>query len=74
MDTLKPTYTIDERKMLEEQEAIKRELLSETYEQQVRERQYRPYVPKNNSIAQLNRHTGEPHEHKREIARRLRQK
>lgn len=26
-----------------------------------------------NSIARLNRHTGKPHEHKREIARRLRQ-
>lgn len=25
------------------------------------------------SIAKLNRHTGKPHEHKREIARRLRQ-
>jgi hypothetical protein len=26
-----------------------------------------------NSIAKLNRHTGRPHEHKREIARRTRQ-
>jgi hypothetical protein len=26
-----------------------------------------------NSIAKLNRHTGQPHEHKREIQRRLRQ-
>ncbi len=34
---------------------------------------YRPYVPKNHSIAQLNKNTGLPHEHKREIARRLRQ-
>ena len=32
-------------------------------------RSYRP----SGSIAQRNRHTGEPHEHKREIARRRRQ-
>jgi hypothetical protein len=35
---------------------------------------YDPYIPKNNSISKLNRHTSEPHEHKREIARKLRQK
>lgn len=40
--------------------------------EQERAAQYRPYVPKNNSIAQFNRHTGELHEHKREIARRAR--
>lgn len=33
--------------------------------------QYVPFVPKNNSIAQANRWTGKHHEHKREIARRL---
>lgn len=33
-----------------------------------------PFVPKNNSIAQLNRHTGLPHEHKAEIARRNKKK
>lgn len=37
------------------------------------ERSYKPYVPKNNSLAQANRQ-GLPHTNDREIARRLRQR
>ena len=36
------------------------------------EPEYRPYVPKNNSIAQAKKDGGS-HEHRREIARRIRQ-
>jgi predicted RNase H-like nuclease (RuvC/YqgF family) len=62
---------VDELKA--ELETLKEKVSSTRH--QTKSRVYRvPYVPKNNSIAKLNRHTGEAHFHKREIARRLRTK
>jgi DNA-binding transcriptional MerR regulator len=63
---------MDTGELKAQEELNNQEFFSEEQERLIEER-IRKLRREGISLAKVNRHTGEPHEHKREIARRLRQ-